>query len=81
MKYNKFDNNHNPILTDKQMKNIKCDKIDKSGFEPYPDYVEQCLDMCHNPPMHLYIAPGQQYRHVCPTCGQVTILKGNNISW
>ena len=50
----------------------------RSGFEDDPDYWNQprtCDHREHQPPMHLVIPPGKQYRHVCPGCGQVTILR------
>lgn len=51
-----------------------------SGFEPLDTDLIPCLDPSHPPPTHLYIPPGQQYRHVCPRCGCETILRSNYVS-
>jgi hypothetical protein len=42
--------------------------------------AETCLHPEHDPPMHLYIPPGKGYKHVCPNCGKVSIIK-NPISY
>lgn len=34
-----------------------------------------CVSPSHNPPMHLFIPPGCSHTHVCPYCGQRTVLK------
>lgn len=44
-----------------------------SGFFKLP-ITEQCTHIYHNPPQHLYIPPGQGYRHICPSCGKETII-------
>src|SRR5208283_2984838 len=51
----------------------------KGGFEPIPGYQRPCCHPEHRPPMHLYIPPGQQYRHVCPGCGMTIIMRGQDI--
>ena len=51
----------------------------KGGFEPIPGYQRPCCHPEHKPPMHLWIPPGQQYRHVCPACGMVVIIRGSDI--
>ncbi len=56
----------------------RWNRTDKPGFEPIPGYAEPCRDPSHQPPTMLYIPPGQQYRHVCPTCGAVVILRGSS---
>jgi len=54
----------------------------KSGFEKIPsEFDDVCRDSSHKPPMHLYIPPGHQYRHVCPSCGMETVLTPPTISW
>ncbi len=58
--------------------NLPSTPPDKGGFEPIPGHVEPCHSMEHEPPMMLYIPPGQQYRHVCPGCGQVTVMRGSS---
>ena len=47
---------------------------EQSGFEDIP-IQEVCRNPSHNPPSHLYIPPGKQYRHVCPGCGHVTVIR------
>lgn len=48
----------------------------QSGFFPLTDIgsKEVCTDENHNPPMFIHIPYGQGYRHICPTCGEVTEL-------
>jgi predicted RNA-binding Zn-ribbon protein involved in translation (DUF1610 family) len=53
---------------------------EESGFEKIPetDRIEKripCRHSEHNPPTHLYIQEGYQYRHVCPACGEVIIVR------
>lgn len=43
--------------------------INKPGFFPLPREYG-CHHPQHEPPSHLYIPPGQGYRHVCPACGK-----------
>lgn len=52
-----------------------------SGFEPIPEHEMQkpCTGGEHNPPTHLWIPPGQQYRHICPACGHETILRNYGV--
>ncbi len=50
----------------------------RSGFEDLPQ-KEICSDPEHNPPMHLWVPHGQQFRHVCPGCGQEKVLRGSGI--
>jgi hypothetical protein len=57
------------------------EKPDKSGMEPIPDYQPPCCNPGHQPPTHLYIPPGQQYRHICPSCGFTVVIRGNNVSY
>ena len=47
----------------------------KSGFEDDPGAIEPCLHPEHNPPTHLCIPAGKVYRHVCPACGAVQVLR------
>ena len=55
---------------------------EKSGMEPIPGYAENRPCNCseHNPPMYIYIPPGMQYRHVCPQCKKVIIMRGNDVT-
>ena len=43
----------------------------KGGFFDLPD-MSRCIDIQHNPPMHIHIPQGKGYRHICPSCGKVT---------
>ena len=52
----------------------------ESGFEPLDEGVT-CTHFEHNPPMHLYVPPDQQYRHVCPGCGKQTVIRGSNVKF
>jgi hypothetical protein len=52
----------------------------KGGFEDIPT-IERCRDPEHEPPMHLYIPPGKQYRHICPGCGKTVVLRGSQIEF
>lgn len=56
-------------------KNKNKDKK-KSGFFPLEEIgiKEVCKDTQHHPPNFIHIPFGQGYRHVCPTCGEVTEL-------
>ena len=57
-------------------------KNEKSGFEPIDNkWIKTCFSPSHNPPMHLYIPPGQQYVHICPTCGAKIIMLGSTFTW
>ena len=39
-----------------------------------------CMSHSHQPPMHLYIPPGESFTHVCPSCGAEVVLKGTVIT-
>ncbi len=51
---------------------------EKSGFEPLPE-KQVCNHPGHNVPMHLFVPPNQQYRHVCPNCGNTVLIGGSAI--
>lgn len=51
-----------------------------SGFEPIPDQAERCMDPGHVPPAHLWIPPGLQYRHVCPSCGNEMVINNRQVT-
>ena len=42
--------------------------------------TKQCMDYRHNPPMGLYVAPGETYVHICPSCGATRSLTSLNIT-
>jgi len=46
----------------------------KGGFEDIPAQ-ERCLNREHEPPSHMVIPAGKQYRHVCPGCGKVAVMR------
>lgn len=53
------------------------DEIQKEGgFERIDEWKPVCLSSEHQPPKHIVIPPGQQFRHVCPRCGDTVILRG-----
>jgi len=54
---------------------------EESHFEDDETYFQPCLDPSHNPPMHLYIPPGQKFVHICPNCGNKTIISGNIVTF
>ena len=61
--------------------NIKINtKSQMSGFKPIPKLERPCSNPSHNPPSHLCIPQGQQYEHVCPSCGQSIILHAPQFS-
>lgn len=50
----------------------------RGGLEPI---ATVCLDLMHEPPKFLYIPPGKQYRHICPSCGFESVIRGNQVRW
>lgn len=48
----------------------------KSGKLPRP-----CLSPEHEPPMHIYLRPGDVLVHKCPACGQVRRIMAPQISY
>lgn len=50
------------------------------GFEPLPELYAACGHPEHSPPMHLWIPPGQQYRHVCPRCHCEFVLRPTQVT-
>jgi len=52
----------------------------QSGFEDMVEANKLCIHPEHNPPMHLCIPYGKQYRHVCPDCGKETVMKSPQIT-
>ncbi len=54
----------------------------QSGFEPIGNplnFPAPCRDMGHNPPSHIVIPHGMQYRHVCPGCGQEAVIQSHAV--
>lgn len=45
------------------------------------DKLKPCLNPSHNFPTHLYIEPGQTYKHVCPGCGNEISVTAPMIYW
>lgn len=62
-------------LTDNEWKIIAGDNSNKdtSGFFDLPTY-KFCRHPQHKPPGHMVIPQGKGYRHICLSCGNVTIL-------
>lgn len=51
-----------------------------SGFEPI-EINRICTDREHDGPNMLYVPPGQIYKHVCRSCGNVVRIAGSSVSW
>jgi len=47
----------------------------KSHFRPIPGLKKRCNHPEHKPPMFLHIPQGQEYVHVCPSCGKETVVR------
>lgn len=47
----------------------------RDGLEPIPREELPCMDSQHSPPSHLYIPPGMQLRHRCPSCGREVVVR------
>lgn len=62
------------MLTAQKLGKIVFEGNEKSGFEDIPK-TEICRHPEHEPPSHMLIPPGKQYRHVCPGCGRKTIIR------
>jgi len=55
---------------------LKDPTVKQSGFEPLDGVWEPlCTHHEHNAPTHLVVPPGQQYRHVCPKCGNEQVIR------
>lgn len=55
-------------------------KAERGGFFDLPK-VEKCNHPEHEPPRHLHIPQGKGYKHVCPSCGKVSIITPQQISF
>jgi len=40
-----------------------------------------CIHPGHHPPTQMVIPYGKKYRHVCPGCGKVTLVRMPFIHW
>lgn len=47
---------------------------EKSGFFDLPVEKKACNNPEHKVPMGICIPKGKGYKHVCPGCGEVTIV-------
>lgn len=58
------------------------DVIDKTKPQmPFSQkWDSPCTDYRHNPPMGLYVPPGETYVHVCAGCGATRSITGMNIT-
>lgn len=56
----------------------KEDDHSESGFEDDEKYPH-CFSAGHNPPNFMVIPYGKRYRHVCPSCKQVSYIRASNI--
>ena len=77
---NRYPKNENDKISDFEMYHEIINKINnkRSIFFDMPE--TKCLSTSHFPPNNLYIPNGKQYRHVCPQCGNVTIILAPNIT-
>jgi len=55
------------------------DKWDEKKM-PFSQRVP-CTSVEHNPPMGLYIPPGETYVHTCPACGEIKNISPPNITF
>lgn len=54
----------------------------RGGFRPIAEkWVKSCHHPDHEPPSMLCIPHGMEYVHICPACGQETIMRGSNITF
>lgn len=61
--------------------NLPLDNNKKGGyFRPIKEWKKICRDPNHNPPMYLYIPPGQEYVHICPSCGAEIVIRGQSFN-
>ena len=52
---------------------VKTEKFYKPGFFNLPHFFP-CQHPEHSPPSMLHVPNGQGYRHICPKCGNISIL-------
>lgn len=51
-------------------------KPEHGRFEDIKDWTKVvCRDPNHQPPSHICVPPGKQYRHICPTCSTETLVQ------
>ena len=50
------------------------EKIEDYEWRNEKDY---CTHAEHNPPMHIVLGNGK-YKHICPSCGKVTVFSVRN---
>ena len=67
-----------PVYTREQVEDIlsqrvKTEKFYKPGFFNLPHFFP-CQHPEHSPPSMLHVPNGQGYRHICPQCGNISIL-------
>lgn len=55
-------------------------KKKESGFFDLPEEERKCTNPEHDVPSHLHIPQGKGYRHVCPSCGKVQVVKPPQIT-
>jgi len=52
---------------------------EKSGFFKIKQ-VQICQHPAHKPPTYMVIPQGEAYKHVCPGCGSVAIIRSPFVS-
>lgn len=53
----------------------------ETGYTNKPDEFKPCPSEGHNPPLYLYVPPGQNYTHSCPDCGKVQQIRGEGVTY
>ena len=54
--------------------------LKKDGFFDLEE-TKVCNHPAHMPPSHIHIPQGKGYRHICPSCGKVSVLIPHQISF
>lgn len=61
-------------------RNEELNEKERSHFEDIEKDVT-CKDPGHNIPSHLHIPQGKRYVHICPACGQRSVLQPPQITF
>lgn len=56
------------------------DEKPKSGMRPISDPIKTCPHHDHRPPTHLHIPYAHEYVHVCPGCGNTTVMRSSDVT-
>lgn len=69
-----------PIKSLEEILQTPIERKEKSGFFDL-EKNSACSNPEHKPPTHLHIPQGKGYKHICPSCGQISILIPPQISF